>query len=155
MPPKKPIGIDLGTTFSCIAVQEEENKVKVILNDSGAQTTPSCVAFTDRESLVGSSAMNQCAKNPTNTVFDAKRLIGRKITDEHVQADMKLWPFKVVDGGDGVPLFEVTFKKEKKQFKPEEISSMVLIKLKSIADKYLGDDGPCEAAVITVPAYFN
>ena len=99
--------------------------------------------------------MNQSAKNPNNTVFDAKRLIGRKITDESVQADINLWPFTVVDGGGGVPIIEVTYKKEKKRLKAEEISSMVITKLKSIADKYLGKDGPCEAAVITVPAYFN
>ena len=105
--------------------------------------------------MVGSAAVNQCAKNPKNTVFDAKRLIGRKITDEPVVKDMKLWPFKVIDGGDGQPIFEVKFKKETKTFRPEEISSMVLKKLKTIADKYLGDEGPCEAAVITVPAYFN
>lgn len=119
----------------------------------GNRTTPSWVAFTDSERLIGDAAKNQASMNPVNTIFDAKRLIGRNFSDTNVQADMKHWPFKVLaDEGDR-PLIEVTFKKETKRFTPEEISSMVLIKMKQSAEAYLGK--PVEAAVITVPAYFN
>jgi L1 cell adhesion molecule like protein len=145
------IGIDLGTTYSCVAVFQN-GKIEIIANDQGNRTTPSYVAFNDVERLVGDSAKNQAAMNPTNTVFDAKRLIGRKFDDTIVQSDMKHWPFKVVDV-EQKPKIELEYKGENVQFFPEEISSMVLTKMKEIAEAYLG----CEIkdAVVTVPAYFN
>jgi heat shock 70kDa protein 1/2/6/8 len=146
------IGIDLGTTYSCVGVWQNE-RVEIIANDQGNRTTPSYVAFTDSERLIGDAAKNQAAMNPTNTVFDAKRLIGRKFSDSVIQADMKHWPFKVVTRGDDKPIIEVSFKGETKQFAPEEVSSMVLIKMKEIAESYLGKD--VKKAVVTVPAYFN
>jgi len=145
------IGIDLGTTYSCVGVWQHD-RVEIIPNDQGNRTTPSYVAFTDTERLIGDAAKNQVAMNPENTVFDAKRLIGRKCTDSVVQADMKLWPFKVVCKGDK-PFVQVNFKGEVKTFSPEEISSMVLTKMKEIAETYLGK--PVKNAVVTVPAYFN
>jgi heat shock 70kDa protein 1/2/6/8 len=146
------VGIDLGTTYSCVGVWQNE-RVVIIANDQGNYTTPSYVAFTDTERLIGDAAKNQVAMNPTNTVFDAKRLIGRKFADPIVQADMKHWPFKVVAKGDDKPTIEVQFKGETKQFTPEEISSMVLTKMKEIAESYLGKE--VKKAVVTVPAYFN
>ena len=146
------IGIDLGTTYSCVGVWQNE-RVEIIANDQGNRTTPSYVAFTDTERLIGDAAKNQAAMNPIHTVFDAKRLIGRKFSDTIVQADMKHWPFKVVTRGDDKPLIEVSFKGETKQFAPEEVSSMVLVKMKEIAESYLGKD--VKKAVVTVPAYFN
>jgi heat shock protein 1/8 len=146
------IGIDLGTTFSCLGVWEN-NRVEIISNDQGNRTLPSYVAFTDSERLIGEAAKNQCAMNPTNTVFDAKRLIGRRFSDRNVQNDMKHFPFKVVDDGLDKPLIEVEFKGEQKRFRPEEISAMVLSKLKEVAEGYLGKK--VKNAVITVPAYFN
>jgi len=146
------VGIDLGTTYSCVGVWRN-NSVDIIANDMGERTTPSYVSFNATERLVGQAAKNQCARNPENTVFDAKRLIGRKFTDSIVQADMKLWPFGVKQGSQGRPVIEVTFKGEKRQFFPEEISSMVLQKMRSTAESYLGKD--VTGAVITVPAYFN
>uniref|UniRef100_A0AAQ6IKH8 Heat shock protein family A (Hsp70) member 2 n=1 Tax=Anabas testudineus TaxID=64144 RepID=A0AAQ6IKH8_ANATE len=145
------IGIDLGTTYSCVGVFQH-GKVEIIANDQGNRTTPSYVAFTDTERLIGDSAKNQVALNPTNTVFDAKRLIGRKFDDAVVQADMKHWPFKVVSD-EGRPKIQVEYKGENKAFNPEEISSMVLVKMKEIAEAYLGHK--VSSAVITVPAYFN
>ncbi|XP_049417513.1 heat shock 70 kDa protein 1-like [Epinephelus fuscoguttatus] len=145
------IGIDLGTTYSCVGVFQH-GKVEIIANDQGNRTTPSYVAFTDTERLIGDAAKNQAALNPSNTVFDAKRLIGRKIDDSVVQADMKHWPFKVVGDG-GRPKIQVEHKGENKAFYPEEISSMVLVKMKEIAESYLGQK--VTNAVITVPAYFN
>jgi len=126
--------------------------VEIIANDQGNRTTPSYVAFTDTERLIGDPAKNQVAINPTNTIFDAKRLIGRKFADATVQSDMKHWPFKVVDSGS-LPKLEVEYKNETKTFTPEEVSSMVLTKMKETAEAYLGHD--VKDAVVTVPAYFN
>ncbi|BFF89359.1 heat shock 70 kDa protein cognate 4 [Drosophila madeirensis] len=145
------VGIDLGTTYSCVGVFQH-GKVEIIANDQGNRTTPSYVAFTDTERLIGDAAKNQVAMNPTQTIFDAKRLIGRKFEDSAVQGDMKHWPFDVVSV-DGKPKIEVTYKDEKKTFFPEEISSMVLTKMKETAEAYLGKT--VTNAVITVPAYFN
>merc|ERR1719163_437762 len=145
------IGIDLGTTYSCVGVYKD-NKVEIIPNDQGNRITPSFVAFTKNERLIGEAAKNQAAANPTNTVFDAKRLIGRRYTDETVQKDMKLWPFEVRNN-DGRPKIEVTVKGKKRQFLAEEISAMVLGKMKSIAEDYLGKE--VTHAVVTVPAYFD
>ncbi|CAL8311614.1 unnamed protein product [Arctogadus glacialis] len=145
------VGIDLGTTFSCVGVFQH-GKVDIITNDQGNRTTPSYVAFTDTERLIGDAAKNQVAMNPTNTVFDAKRLIGRKFDDVVVQADMKHWPFTVLSDA-GKPKIQVERKEENKSFYPEEVSSMVLGKMKEIAEAYLGQK--VSNAVITVPAYFN
>jgi heat shock protein 1/8 len=146
------VGIDLGTTYSCVGVWQND-RVEIIANDQGNRTTPSYVAFNDSERLIGDAAKNQVAMNATNTVFDAKRLIGRKFRDTVVQEDMKHWPFTVVEGSGGKPTIQVTYKGETKQFAPEEISSMVLMKMKEIAEAFLGRE--VKNAVITVPAYFN
>ena len=146
------IGIDLGTTYSCVGVWQND-RVEIIANDQGNRTTPSYVAFTDTERLIGDAAKNQVAMNPTNTIFDAKRLIGRRFADAAVQSDMKHWPFKVVAGAGDKPVIQVQFKGETKQFAAEEISSMVLTKMKEIAEAYLGTT--VRDAVVTVPAYFN
>ncbi|KAL2460963.1 Heat shock 70 kDa protein 5 [Abeliophyllum distichum] len=148
----KAIGIDLGTTYSCVGVWLND-RVEIIPNDQGNRTTPSYVAFTDTERLIGDAAKNQVAMNPHNTVFDAKRLIGRRFTDPSVQSDMKLWPFKVVPGPGDKPMIVVTYKGEEKQFSAEEISSMVLVKMKETAESFLGYQ--IKNAVVTVPAYFN
>ncbi|XP_052186189.1 heat shock cognate 70 kDa protein-like isoform X2 [Diospyros lotus] len=148
------IGIDLGTTYSCVGVwRQRHERVEIIVNDQGNRTTPSYVAFTATERLIGDGAKNQVAMNPTNTIFDAKRLIGQRFSDKLVQSDMKLWPFKVVDGSGDKPVIEVTYKHEKKQFTPEEISSMVLLKMREVAETFLGS--AVKNAVITVPAYFS
>ncbi|XP_026432226.1 heat shock 70 kDa protein 18-like [Papaver somniferum] len=146
------IGIDLGTTYSCVAVWQHDH-VEIITNDQGNRTTPSYVAFTDTERMIGDAAKNQVAINPINTVFDAKRLIGRKISDSFVQNDIKLWPFKVIAGVNDKPMIQVKYKGKDIQFSAEEISSMVLIKMRETAEAYLGST--VKNAVITVPAYFN
>jgi L1 cell adhesion molecule like protein len=146
------VGIDLGTTYSCVGVWQND-RVEIIANDQGNRTTPSYVAFNDSERLIGDAAKNQVAMNAANTVFDAKRLIGRKFTDSVVASDMKHWPFTVVSGPNGKPVIQVTFKGETKKFAPEEVSSMVLLKMKEISEAYLGRE--VKNAVITVPAYFN
>jgi len=146
------IGIDLGTTYSCVGVWQHD-RVEIIANDQGARTTPSYVAFTDSERLIGDAAKNQTAMNPINTVFDAKRLIGRKFSDPQVQADIKDWPFKVLSGEAEKPMISVEFHGEQKQFSAEEISSMILVKMKEVAEAYLGKE--IKNAVVTVPAYFN
>ncbi|CAG8575740.1 5138_t:CDS:2 [Diversispora eburnea] len=147
----KAVGIDLGTTYSCVGVWQND-RVEIIANDQGNRTTPSYVAFTDTERLIGDAAKNQVAMNPYNTVFDAKRLIGRRFADQEVQSDMKHWPFKVIDKS-GKPYIQVEYKGETKQFTPEEVSSMVLTKMKETAEAFLGTK--VNNAVITVPAYFN
>jgi len=146
------VGIDLGTTYSCVGVWQND-RVEIIANDQGNRTTPSYVAFTETERLIGDAAKSQAAMNASNTVFDAKRLIGRKFSDAGVQADMKHWPFTVTPGTGGTPIIEVEYKGEKKQFKAEEISSMILTKMREVAEAYLGKE--VKNAVVTVPAYFN
>ena len=149
----KAVGIDLGTTYSAVGVFNN-NKVEIIANEQGNRTTPSYVAFTSDERLIGEPAKNQASLNPENTVFDAKRLIGRKYSDSVVQSDIKHFPFTVKSSGkDEKCLIEVNYKGETKTFQPEEISSMILGKMKSIASSYLGEE--VKNAVVTVPAYFN
>jgi heat shock protein 5 len=145
------IGIDLGTTYSCVGIVKK-GRVEIIANDQGNRITPSWVAFTDTERLIGEAAKNQASMNPENTVFDVKRIMGRKWEDPEVQRDVKVFPYKLMDKG-GKPVIEVLFKGEKKQFTPEEISAMILTKMKEIAEAYLGQK--VTDAVITVPAYFN
>ncbi|KAK7520226.1 heat shock protein SSB [Phyllosticta citricarpa] len=145
------IGIDLGTTYSCVA-NYEGNNVEIIANEQGSFTTPSYVSFTPEERLIGEAAKNQAAMNPANTVFDVKRLIGRRYDDEIVKKDIESWPFKVVDH-DGSPMVQVEYLNETKTFSPQEISAMVLGKMKEVAETKLGKK--VEKAVITVPAYFN
>lgn len=146
------IGIDLGTTYSCVGVVKN-GRVEIIANDQGNRITPSYVAFTSEgERLIGDAAKNQLTSNPENTVFDAKRLIGREFKDKSVQADMKYWPFTVVEKS-GKPHVKIVASGENKMFQPEEISAMVLGKMKEIAEAYLGKK--VTHAVVTVPAYFN
>ncbi|KAK3029714.1 hypothetical protein RJ639_039123 [Escallonia herrerae] len=146
------IGIALGTTYSCVGVWLH-NRVEIIVNDQGNRTTPSCVAFTDTEHLIGDAAKNQDAMNPINTVFDVKRLIGRRFGDTSVQSDMKLWPFKVIRGADEKPMIAIKYKGKEKQLAPEEVSSMVLVKMRGIAETFLGSN--IKNALVTVPAYFT
>ena len=145
------IGIDLGTTYSCVGWWKD-NRCEIIANDQGNRTTPSYVAFTDTERMIGDGAKNQSSMNPENTIFETKRLIGRQFSDATVQSDIKQFPFDVVDKG-GKPYIQATYKNELKTFSPEEISSMILTKMKETAEAYIGE--PVTDAVITVPAYFN
>lgn len=146
------IGIDLGTTYSCVGVWMNDH-VEIIANDQGNRTTPSYLAFTDSERLIGDSAKNQASMNPRNTIFDAKRLIGRKLTDSDVQRDMKHWPFEVIPDKDGKPNIRVEHKGEPLTLAPEEVSAAVLVKMKETAEEFLGKK--VTKAVVTVPAYFN
>jgi len=146
------VGIDLGTTYSCVGVWMHD-RVEIIPNDQGNRTTPSYAAFTDTERLIGDAAKNQAAANPVNTIFDAKRLIGRKFSDAIVQKDAAYWPFKVVAAPGDKPAIRVDHKGESKTFSPEEISSMILVKMRDIAQAFTG--APVTKAVIPVPAYFN
>ena len=141
-----------GTTYSCVGVWKN-NTVEILANDQGNRTTPSYVAFTEEQRLVGESAKNQAARNPKNTVFGVKRLIGRRFDDDAVQNDRKTWPFKVIADSQGKPVVEVEYRGETKQFSPQEISSMVLNKMRETAETYIGSK--IRNAVITVPAYFN
>lgn len=145
------IGIDLGTTYSCVAVWQNQH-VEIIANDQGHRTTPSYVSFTDQERLIGDAAKSASSSNYKNTIFDAKRLIGQNFKDKNVQDDMKLLPYDVIDV-NGKPNVKVMFKGEEKVFSPEEISAMVLVKMKEIATSFLGEE--VTDAVVTVPAYFN
>ena len=145
------IGIDLGTTYSCVGWWKD-NRCEIIANDQGNRTTPSYVAFTETERLIGDGAKNHASMNPENTIYDAKRLIGRKFNDSVVQGDIKSFPFCVKEK-DEKPVIEVSYKEEMKTFQPEEISSMILVKMKEIAEAYIGEK--VTDAVVTVPAYFN
>jgi L1 cell adhesion molecule like protein len=149
---KYALGIDLGTTYSAVGVWQND-RVEIIANEHGNRTTPSYVAFTETERLIGDAAKNQASQNPKNTVFDAKRLIGRKLDDAAIQHDIANWPFAVKTGANGKTAIEVDTKGERKSFLPEEISAMVLSKMRQTAEAYLGEE--VRDAVITVPAYFN
>jgi len=146
------IGIDLGTTYSCVGCWQND-QVEIIANDQGNRTTPSYVAFNETERLIGDAAKSQVSMNPFNTIFDAKRLIGRKFSEAAVQSDIKHFPFKVLAGPGDKPMIQVKYKNEEKTFAAEEISSMVLTKMKTTAESFLGTE--IKNAVITVPAYFN
>lgn len=152
MPKDIAIGIDLGTCMSCVAVFQN-GRVEVIANDQGNRITPSVVAFNGDERLVGDAAKNQAAMNPHNTIYEVKRLIGRKFHDKEVQNDIKLWPYTVKADKTDKPMIEVDYLGERKQFQPEEVSAMVLGKMKEIAEAYLGQK--VTKAVVTVPAYFD
>ena len=146
------IGIDLGTTYSCAGIWRN-GKVEIIPNQMGERTIPSIISFTETTRLIGKEAKNQITRNYKNTIYDAKRLIGRKFNDEEVQNDMKLWPFTVKEDNKNKPLISVEYKKEQKEFYPEQISAMILERLKEEAESYIGQK--VKDAVITVPAYFN
>lgn len=149
---KTVIGIDLGTTYSCVGVWQND-RVEIIASDTGNRTVPSMVSFTDTERIIGDAAKSAAAAFPRSTVFDAKRMIGREFKDPHLQSDMKHFPYDVIDDGKGRPQIVVETKDGQKKFYPEEVSAMVLQKMKSIAESYLGKT--VKDAVITVPAYFN
>ena len=145
------IGIDLGTTYSCVGVFQNRN-VEIIANDQGNRITPSYVSFQDDERLIGDGAKNASTQNPLNTVYEIKRMIGREYNDPVLQRDLKLLPYTVLNE-KGRPKVKVSFMNEDKSFSPEEISAMILTKMKDIAESYLGKK--VTDAVITVPAYFN
>jgi len=145
------IGIDLGTTYSCVAVYAN-GKAEIIANEQGNRTTPSYVSFNETERLIGDSAKASSSANPANTIYDVKRLIGREYDDKNLQTDMKSLTYSIVSCG-GKPKVSVQYKGEDKQFTPEEISAMILVKMKETAEAYLGEK--ITEAVITVPAYFN
>lgn len=149
---KTVIGIDLGTTYSCVGVWQND-RVEIIASDSGNRTVPSMVAFTDTERLIGDAAKSVAATFPTSTIFDAKRMIGRDFNDPLLQKDAKHFPFAVINDGKGRPQIQVDTKDGQKTFYPEEVSAMVLQKMKAIAEAYLGHS--VQDAVVTVPAYFN
>ncbi len=146
------IGIDLGTTYSCVGVYKN-GRVEIIANDQGNRITPSYVSFNESgERLVGDAAKNQATINPSNTVFDVKRLIGRNYSDKSVQADKKMMPYNIISS-DNKPFIEISSKGNTSKFAPEEISAMILQKMKATAEAYLGEE--VKNAVVTVPAYFN
>ncbi|KAI3745943.1 hypothetical protein L6452_08355 [Arctium lappa] len=148
------VGIDLGTTYSCVSAWfDKHNRVEIIPNEQGNRITPSCVAWDGTELLVGEAAKNQINRNPKNTVFDVKRLMGSRFSDSVVQKDIESWPFKVIEGSEDKPVILFEHESEDKKFSPEEISSMILKNLKESAEAYLGTIDA--DAVITVPAYFN
>ncbi|GMT27248.1 hypothetical protein PFISCL1PPCAC_18545, partial [Pristionchus fissidentatus] len=149
---KTGIGIDLGTTNSCVGVLRN-GKVDIIANDLGIRTTPSHVAFSNIGHLFGDDAKSQVSTNPRNSVFDTKRLIGRKFDDASTQSNLRHWPFKIVSDAGGKPKVQIEYRGETKMFTPEEISSMVLLKMKKTAEAFLGV--PVTDAVISVPASFN
>ncbi|MBI96044.1 molecular chaperone DnaK, partial [bacterium] len=146
------IGIDLGTTYSCVGVWQND-KVEIIANDQGNRTTPSWVAFNDSEKLVGESAKNQVSMNPNNTIYDVKRLMGYKFSDPTLQKELKNLHYKVSSNNNDLPIINVEYKNENKQFTPQEISAFILEKMKKIGEAYLGKE--VKNAVVTVPAYFN
>lgn len=146
-------GFDIGTTTSCAAIWINDRVEIVPDSQTGSRIIPSYVSFTDEDKLVGDAAKNQSTQNPKNTVYDAKRLIGRKFDDPHIQEDIKLWSFNVVGDSNNKPLIKVNFKNEEQQFHPEQISAMVIQRLKETTESYIGH--PLKKVVITVPAYFN
>ena len=147
------IGIDLGTTYSCVGYfNPNTNSVEIIANDQGQRTTPSYVAFTESDRLIGDGAKNQASRNPKNTVYDVKRIIGRRFNDQIVQDEMKTLPYKIINK-DQKPSIQVEYENQTKEYAPEQISAMVLEHMKNIAESYLGEK--VENAVVTVPAYFN
>ena len=145
------IGIDLGTTYSCVAIFRN-GSVEIIPNELGNRITPSVVSFTDDDYLVGEAAKNQAVLNPKRTIYGVKRLIGRKYNDKEVQMDKNLLPYDIINQ-DGKPYIQVEIKGQKKLYSPEEISAMILTKMKTIAENFLGTK--VKNAVITVPAYLN
>ena len=150
---KYSIGIDLGTTHSCVGVYKGDGIVDILANEHGYRTTPSCVSFDGDERYIGKTAKDMTSRNPKNTVYDAKRLMGMKYSDPIVQREKKYLPFSIVSDGHDKPLIEVDYMDEKKTFYPEQIQAMVLEKMKSIAETFTGTT--IKDVVITVPAYFN
>eukprot|EP01155_Anaeramoeba_flamelloides_P044145 Anaeramoba_flamelloidesc37873_g2_i1.p1 GENE.c37873_g2_i1~~c37873_g2_i1.p1 ORF type:complete len:191 (+),score=31.26 c37873_g2_i1:70-642(+) len=146
------IGIDLGTTYSCVGVWKND-RVEIIANEMGNRTTPSCVAFTEEERLIGESSLSQMGWNPKNTIYDVKRIIGRKFSDQSLQDDLVKWSFKVFSKTGDKTTIQVQFKNKTVEFAPEEISAMILSKMKETAENFLGNK--IQKAVVTVPAYFN
>lgn len=145
-------GCDLGTRMSCVSIFRN-GREEVIPNEQGNRITPSIVAFTETERLVGEGAKNQAASNSKYTIYDSKRLIGRKFSDKSVQDDIKMFPFEVVGDKNDKPVIKVEHMGETKEFHPEEISAMILSKMKKVVEDYVGE--PVTQAIVTVPAYFN